>query len=73
MAKPQESRKSGRIVKIMRDKGFGFIKDENGTEYFFHHTSTPTGAWSGLQEDQTVSFVVKDSPKGPRAEEVQLV
>ena len=27
---------NGTIARLLIDKGFGFIRDENGTEHFFH-------------------------------------
>ena len=33
---------SGTIVRLLTDKGFGFLSDEGGVEHFFHR--------SGVQE-----------------------
>ena len=30
---------SGTIARLLLDKGFGFIRDERGTEHFFHRGS----------------------------------
>lgn len=74
MAKPvpQQGKRSGTIIKLMTDKGFGFIKDEQGTEYFFHRSAVAGGLWDTLQTNQPVSFILGDSPKGPRADQVEL-
>jgi cold shock protein len=66
----------GSIVRIVRDRGFGFIKAENGQEVFFHATgvvgSTP---FDNLNEGQTVSYEkTQDSRgRGERAVNVQPV
>ena len=30
---------TGTIARLLIDKGFGFIRDEGGTEHFFHRSS----------------------------------
>lgn len=74
MAK-QGQTKTGTIKRLVRDRGFGFVKDSDGsTEYFFHRSSVgphPT-AFDSMNEGDQVSFVLGDSPKGPRAESVQV-
>ena len=64
----------GTIKKIVVDKGFGFIRPDNGDQdVFFHHSSVVEGAFETLNEGQAVSFEETTSPKGPRAENVAPV
>ncbi len=62
---------SGTIKRIQRDKGFGFIRDTSGQEYFFHRSAVQ-GSFDSLSEGQRVSFTVGQGPKGPRAENVKV-
>ena len=57
---------SGTVKSIQRDKGFGFIRDTSGQEYFFHRSAVQ-GSFDALSEGQHVSFEEEQSPKGPRA------
>ena len=59
---------NGSVRRIVRDRGFGFIRS-GGDEYFFHHTSYD-GDFQTLQENDEVTFTLGESPKGPRAENV---
>ena len=61
---------TGTIKRIARDKGFGFIRDNSGQEYFFHRSSVQ-GSFDSLSEGQRVSFDEEQSPKGPRAGNVR--
>ena len=67
---------NGVIVKIIPDKGFGFIRCK-GISYFFHR-SAYRGHFDELVdmfEDRTtidVTFDSEETPKGPRAENVRL-
>ncbi|MDX1734686.1 MAG: cold shock domain-containing protein [Halioglobus sp.] len=54
------------------NKGFGFIIRDNGEEIFVHFRSIQGGGRRGLRDGQRVSFVVRDSDKGPQAEEVAV-
>jgi CspA family cold shock protein len=58
------------IARLMRDKGFGFIRDERGQEWFFHRSSVQ-GNFDQLAESQRVTFTEGQGPKGPRAETVR--
>ena len=64
---------SGTIARLLIDKGFGFIRDEGGTEHFFHRSSVRGAVFELLREGQRVEFTTEESPKGPRAGEVRLV
>ena len=65
----------GPIVRMIRDRGFGFIRAENGTEIFFHHSTLPRGVFDSLQEGREVEFDIQDDPRGrgERAANVRLV
>ena len=64
---------SGTIVRILTDKGFGFISDEGGVEHFFHMSAVKDAVFETLTEGQRVEFTVELSPKGPRAGEVRVI
>jgi CspA family cold shock protein len=61
---------TGTIKRIARDKGFGFIRDASGQEYFFHRSAVQ-GSFDSLTEGQRVNFDEEESPKGPRANNVR--
>jgi cold shock protein len=62
---------TGTIRSLRADKGFGFIKDANGKDYFFHQSAIYGEGIDDLREGDTVEFEVGDGPKGPRAENVR--
>jgi CspA family cold shock protein len=59
----------GTIKRLVHEKGFGFVADEGGREYFFHQSACDS--FSQLREGQAVSFETGQGPKGPRAENVK--
>jgi len=64
---------TGKIKKLVRDRGFGFISDTDGRDIFFHQSSVVDAKFDALNEEQTVEFEVETSPKGPRAINVTIV
>lgn len=63
---------TGKIRRLVTDKGFGFISDEDGKEYFFHKSGCFEN-WNEIFEGDRVSFDVEESDKGPRAKNVRTV
>ena len=57
---------TGTIKRLVRDRGFGFIRDDGGQEWFFHRSSVE-GSFESLNEGQRVTFDEEPSAKGPRA------
>lgn len=56
------------IIKRLTDRGFGFITPEdNSKDVFFHSEALVGVAFDELRVDDKVTFEVEDSPKGPRA------
>ena len=66
---------SGVVARIVRDRGFGFIRTEGGSEIFFHASTLPSGVFDSLGEGQLVEFEVETDPRGrgERATSVRLV
>jgi CspA family cold shock protein len=62
---------TGTVERIVHEKGFGFIRDGRGQEYFFHRTAF-AGSFDDLNVGQQVSFEEEISPKGPRANNVRV-
>lgn len=59
---------SGRVKKLVRDRGFGFVQRDDGQEYFFHLTDLELGlTWEGLEEGRAVTFDVRREPTGGKA------
>jgi CspA family cold shock protein len=63
---------TGKIKKLVRERGFGFISDTDGREVFFHQSSLVGATFETLNEEQQVTFEIEQSPKGPRAVNIHL-
>ncbi len=63
----------GTIARLVREKGFGFIKREGQERDLFFHSNETNGAFDSLNEGDKVSFEVADSPKGPNAVQVTKI
>jgi len=64
---------NGKIKKVVRERGFGFISDSDGREVFFHQSSLVDVQFDALKEEENVEFEIENSPKGPRAVNVRIV
>jgi cold shock protein len=62
----------GIIKRLVKDKGFGFIADSKGTEFFFHQSALKNIKFDELEVGQEVEFEDVDSTKGLRAEDVYV-
>jgi CspA family cold shock protein len=60
-------------IKRLTDKGFGFIDNGTGKDMFFHLTALNGVQYEELQEGQRVTYEEGMGPKGPRAENVQII
>jgi CspA family cold shock protein len=63
----------GTIKKIIRDRGFGFISAEDGSEIFFHRSAMQEADFDNLEEGSNVEFNSEKGPKGPRAVDVKVI
>ncbi|MBI3090806.1 MAG: cold shock domain-containing protein [Candidatus Tectomicrobia bacterium] len=63
---------TGVVKKLVRDRGFGFVRAENGEEIFFHSSALPQGSFDTLAEGDELEFQVEQGAKGPRASQMSI-
>jgi CspA family cold shock protein len=63
----------GKVKWFNEKKGFGFIEQDGGKDLFVHYTAITSEGFKTLSEGQRVSFEVEDTPKGPKAKNVQVL
>lgn len=66
------SASTGTVARLIKDKGFGFIRTEDGEELFFHRSECKDG-FETMNEGDKVEFRRESSPKGPRANSVRVL
>jgi CspA family cold shock protein len=72
-AAPSGPKARGRIKKMVRDRGFGFIRGEDGKEVFFHRSGMAGSDYDSVAEGDAVEYVIQEGPRGARAEHVRAV
>ncbi|MBT8400195.1 MAG: cold shock domain-containing protein [Rhodothermia bacterium] len=65
----------GKVKWFSVDKGFGFIRPEDGSQdVFVHRNSVPDLGWDeGLRDGEDVEYETEQTPKGLSAQNVQRV
>jgi cold shock protein len=62
---------TGTVKRVISERGFGFIVDPEGKEYFFHKDGLASSLdFDRLTGGESVTFDVESGPKGPRAVQV---
>ena len=62
---------NGTVTKWLGDRGFGFIKTEDGKEFFVHNSDIQ--GKNSLSEGEKVEFEVTEGDRGPRAAKVKPI
>ena len=57
----------GKIRRLVRGRGYGFITTKYGKDVFFHRTALRGLRFDSLKEGESVEFEVEEGPRGPRA------
>jgi CspA family cold shock protein len=64
---------TGTIRRLVKERGFGFIKSNGGHELFFHQSQLRNSAFDLLKEGQNIVFKVGLATKGFEAMDIQLL
>jgi len=63
----------GQVKWFNEKKGYGFIQQEDGGDLFVHYTAIQGDGFKSLKEGQKVRFEIEETPKGPKAKNVQVI
>ena len=61
----------GKIKRLIRERGFGFITTEDGEDVFFHRSALAGEDFDALEDGANVEFDLEKGPKGRRATNVR--
>jgi CspA family cold shock protein len=65
---------TGTVKWFNSNKGYGFIKPDDGSaDLFVHHSEIKSAGYASLDEGQKVEFEVGEGKKGPCATNVKPV
>ncbi len=64
-------RLQGKVKWFNNAKGFGFISLDDGSDVFVHFRSIRGDGYRTLSQDQLVSFLLREGPRGLLAEDVE--
>ncbi len=63
---------TGTVKWFNAEKGYGFIKDEEGKDIFVHFSSINSDGYKTLEEGQKVTYDLVESDRGPQAKNVTV-
>ena len=63
----------GRVTKLDKGTGFGFIETDDGLEIYFHKNSVLDDGFARLGVGTRVSFAEEIGEKGPQASTVKIL
>jgi CspA family cold shock protein len=63
----------GTVKWFNEQKGYGFIKQENGPDVFVHFSGIKASGFKSLNEGDRVSFEIEQGKKGPTAVNVTVI
>ena len=64
---------TGTVKFYNAEKGYGFIKAEDGKEIFIHYSAIQSDGYKTLEEGQKVQFEIVEGNRGPQAANVSLI
>lgn len=60
----------GTVKMFNKEKGYGFIRTEEGQDVFFHYSALQMDSYKTAEAGEAVEFEVRESERGPRAENI---
>lgn len=62
----------GRVKWFSKEKGYGFIERDSGSDVFVHYSAISGDGFKTLAEGQEVQFDIVDGNRGPQAANVTI-
>ncbi len=63
----------GKVKRLMRDRGYGFISATDGREIFFHRSELSNVEFDDLKEGDSLEFEITQGAKGPQAVQIKKI
>ncbi len=63
-------RKTGAVKWFNADKGYGFLRQEDGPDVFVHYSAIQGSGFRTLEEGERVEFEITEGQKGKQASNV---
>lgn len=63
----------GTVKMFNKEKGYGFIRGEDGKDYFFHYSVLVMDDFKTAEKGEAVEFDVQESERGLRANNVRKI
>ncbi|MFQ5342041.1 MAG: cold-shock protein [Anaerolineae bacterium] len=70
---PETGKRRGEVKWFNVQKGYGFIREPDGQEIFFHRSSLLSASPWEVFEGQAVRFEEEETARGPQAVAVELI
>ena len=64
---------TGKIYRVVKDKGYAWIRTPERIDYFLHRTELRNIPFESLVEGNDAEFTPVETAKGPRATEVYVL
>lgn len=64
---------TGKVKWFNSEKGYGFITSDEGVDVFAHFSQIQKDGFKSLEEGEAVSFEIVDGPKGPQANNIEVI
>ena len=62
---------NGTVKFFNKSKRYGFVKGDDGEDYFFHESGLSEGIY--VQDNDKVEFIVIDGDRGKKAVEISII
>jgi len=63
----------GTVTWYESDKGYGFVRSDDGSDVYVHYSQIVTDGHRVLEAGQRVEFEVSDGARGPQADNLRVV
>lgn len=71
-ARPRAEPGRGKVLRLFREDGYGFLETRDGREVYFHERSVLRGGFKRLRVGTPVRFAEEPGEKGPQASTVAV-